>query len=360
MNFRLRFIPLVMVVGVMGVVLVMPVAGQSQDGDTHIHLPFVAQTQSYGAAFAIQGRAVLGGNGQAEVILTLDFFDGVTTTARFTTTTTRAGRYAFTGVPLLESGQNYRVSYYNGAYGNPNREDTKTSWQGFPITSSIPHTVVNAGFIELDRLALEFPTEGRQYAFTYPVEWNGGNIIRFYDGNGVLQYQSPDLGNTGDHIFYPLPPELNFDTPYLWEPMVISEKGEIGIDTQARREMTFVYLPPLERPSNLNVSCTEPSPYTEMASCTFEWDPVPGATEYYVSGRWRVNEEWMAETGLVENLHCGSNFEWTVKARNETAEGYWQNAIPVMVSDCPCDHPACLGDNHKQQSEWQPDQREPY
>lgn len=346
MKFVIRLIPFLIVLGAMSALLALPVMGQTPK-DTKVYLPLVAQGTGYGATFSIWGLV------DTKMILTLDLVQGEMVSPIFTATSD-VNLFRFPAVPLLELGQQYRVSYYNGQYGNPDNPNHLTIWHSFPITQSIPHSETYGGSIIYDPIVQKSPSDGRQYAFTHPVEWHNNGILQYsiniYDIEGELLFTTQNLGTDNEYIFYPLPSPLRFNTPYIWEVMVIGPNGFIGIDEDSRREITFVYLPPLDRPTNLDVSCTPPD---RMSSCTFSWDPVPGATEYYVSGPWRVNEVWMAETILVENLYCGYEFDWTVKARNETAEGYWQTPVSVIVPDCPCEHPACIGEGDKEQPEWQ-------
>jgi hypothetical protein len=324
MKLNLRFIPFFIVLVVMSVAMALPVAGQTPE-NRQLYMPVAGRAMLTGPVFTILAGRYL----PNDAVFTLDFFDGVSVTEVMSTTRGSAGWFIFDKVPLLEEGQYYQVSYYNGRYGAPN-PDNATIAKGPKITTSVAGGFADGGPVLIyGGITLLTPSDGRQYAISHPLEWQddtGFYYVTIYNLQGDKLYET-EPSPTDKAYFFPLPPELSFNTPYIWQVSMENEDGTVVINNRSRREVTFVAEEPLPAPTNLGNNCNY-SPNSSFISCDFFWGSVGENIEYSI-----YPNHWSTGTQQVLTVLCDTDFTWRVKARTETAESAW--SIPRTH------HPRC-------------------
>lgn len=331
MNPIFRFIPFLIVLGVMGGVLALPVGGQSL-GNSRVHLPLVAHDRTYNRSFSIYGQVGNDPNvSQDGAILTLDFFDGGTTTAIMTTTVVEGRKYFFRNVPLPGVGEYYQVRYNNGWYDQPYDDSKITMVTSGYLASAVDGEDRNAGLLYLEPIRLLFPSDGRQYANFHSVEWYdnyGFMLVTIYDLEGNVLYETEPTRYITEYLFSPLPSELTFNTRYIWEVSIRSPNGYSGIDNQARREIIFVEEEPLSAPTGLWNHC---EPFNNRVDdCDYFWDSLGEGTEYSLYG-----EYWIPNAYFKNSEYCQLPRRWHVRARNATAESTWSEWVTFTPPDCP-------------------------
>lgn len=351
----LRLIPFFIVFGVMSVLLALPVVGQTPQ-NRQLYMPVAGRAILAGPVFTIVGY------GPADLILTLDFFDGVTTTEFMSTTRSSAGVFIFDKLPLLEPGQYYQVSYYNGRYG-PVDENYAILKKAPRITSSVAGGAVGGNHIypTKGQIRLRSPSDGRQYAFSSPLAWDYGSgwfYITFYDlqGNEVAETE-PVLSDGGiGHEAYllPFPPELAFDTPYMWEVSIRNPDGSELIDNSARREIIFVAEEPLPAPTGLRNECY-PADKWEEYYCDYSWDSLGEGTEYSLWGGDAAG--WTTNTTVRLRNYCAVPHRWHVRARTATGESTWSEMAATQPPACPPPCDSCMPERFNEQPAWQPNGR---
>jgi hypothetical protein len=325
MKFIIRWVPFFVVLAVLSIGMALPVAGQTPD-DTRVYLPFAGRAMLTGPVFTI-----LSGRYPADydATFTLDFFDGISVTEVMSTTRGSAGWFIFDKLPLLEAGQYYQVSYYNGRYGPPD-ENNATIAKGPKITTSEAGGFRDGGFVFYkDGFTLSAPSDGRQYAYSHPLEWHQfgqRNYVTIYDLQGNELYKSEPSSN-GQAYFSPLPSGLSFNTPYIWQVSMENENGSVLINNKSRREVTFVAEEPLPAPVNLGNECHNP-PLSSLIFCDFFWDSVGENVEYSIYGH-----TWSTDIRQIMGIGCHSTFTWWVKARTETAES-WRSIPKSFYPKC--------------------------
>lgn len=229
-----------------------------------------------------------------------------------------------------------------GRYGQPYDDDKITIVKTPPITSIVEGVSIYGGFLILNPIRLAFPSDGRQYANAHPVQWYeryGHTLVSIYDLAGNLLYETEPTLFTTAHLFSPLPSELEFDTPYIWEVSIRNPDGSIGIDTKARREIIFVEEEPLPAPTGLRNQCDGPK--WRYYYCDYFWDSLGVGTEYSLYGG--NDEEWITNTQFTNYEACELPRTWQVRARNETAESTWSESVTFTPPDCPCEIEPCFG-----------------
>lgn len=146
-----------------------------------VYLPFVSNNQISGSR-GIYGRVTDGGIAAVGIYLELRFYNGSSYSTRASTMTTTDGRFSFTGVPSLNTGQRYYVRYQNSSYV-PNR---LTYWGTRVITSYTAGSEVAIGDFDIADVPLVSPASGASvtlpYTFhltctTLPITIHGGGLI---------------------------------------------------------------------------------------------------------------------------------------------------------------------------------------
>jgi hypothetical protein len=362
MKFIIRWVPLFAVLAVLSIGMALPVAGQTPD-NRQLYIPIVTQEHNYGRSISIYGRvdSVIGDR----VILTLDFFDGVTMMPIVANLVhwPYPPEYTFLNLPPLEAGQFYQVSYYNGEFGNFNVPEHLKAWHSFPITESANGSLVEHNF-SIYNFEFLFPSDGRQVQSPFSFQWKKSRdpyyVLNLYDTNETLLYSTTG-GQIESYLFDPLSVGLSLNTPYLWDVTIANPDGSIGIANNPKREVTFVAEAPIAVPTGLSGYCDVP--HSDWTACHFSWQPIEGTgtTQYFVEsgiddhspgGVWR----WVdipEAGGYVVCFGVETTTSWRVKARNDIAEGRYSDWQTVRVPPCPPPCNPCMREIFKEQAEWQ-------
>jgi len=191
--------------------------------------PTVTPTPTQPAVSGIYGRVTDNGQAAAGVELLLRFYDGYSWSTAKTTTTDGDGRYRFTHVGALGSGQKYYVRYAND--GDNTRVDF---WYGPDITSYTNGENVQGGDFDIEDIELLSPSPGATERLPIMFQWrrrgNSGESYRLYifDPDSDDRWRTNSLGDVDGVTLGELPEGAQYGKEYGWYMRVYQGEDSYG------------------------------------------------------------------------------------------------------------------------------------
>ena len=180
---------------------------------------------------AIYGRLTYKAAAVAGISLKLDFWDGAAwNTTSYATTTDSAGRYAFTGVATISTGQWYEVTY------GPNTTDPRylNGWYGPDLETYTAGTSVHGGDFDIADVSLLTPPSGATVTLPTTFTWQARSITGdtyrhiLFDPASDAWWWTDDLGYVGQFVANSLPPEIIYGKEYGWYVQVYNGLDSFG------------------------------------------------------------------------------------------------------------------------------------
>ncbi|OQA15674.1 MAG: hypothetical protein BWY63_02881 [Chloroflexi bacterium ADurb.Bin360] len=188
-------------------------------GAAAVYLPLVIRNYQPGVVPGIYGQVNLGGVPVSGVSLQLRYFDGSTWSTRATTTTDTGGKYSFTGIPALSSGQRYYVLYDNPS-GTANGR--LWGWYGADIISYTGTAMVSGGNFDIKDITLQSPSNGATVTLPATFRWGLRGItsdhyrVFFYDSVADESALTNDLNYVSQINITGLPDGWPSGRTYFW------------------------------------------------------------------------------------------------------------------------------------------------
>lgn len=188
-------------------------------GAAAVYLPLVVRNYQPGVVPGIYGQVNLGGTPVSGVSLQLRYYNGSSWSTRATVTTDAGGKYNFTGIPALSSGQRYYVLYDNPSSTANGR---LWGWYGANITSYTGTTSVLGGNFDIKDVTLQSPTNGASVILPATFRWGVRGItsdcyrVFFYDNVTGNDAVTNDLGYVGQINIAGLPAGWPSGRTYSW------------------------------------------------------------------------------------------------------------------------------------------------
>jgi hypothetical protein len=188
----------------------------------------------------IYGRVMNEGKAVSGIELRLRFYDGSSWSTAGTTRTDGAGRYLFTGLSSLGSGQKYYVRY------GPNSSSPEYlhDWRCPEITSYSAGAPGAGGDFDIANVDLLSPSSGSTVSLPATFKWRQRGLAgdsyrwRLLDPTADRSWRSNDLGDMGSFTLHGLPEALGYGKEYRWEVLVFRGPDSWGSSYYYRR-VTF-------------------------------------------------------------------------------------------------------------------------
>jgi hypothetical protein len=188
----------------------------------------------------IHGRVTYNGAAASNVELRLRFYNGAAWSTAATTRTDGNGRYLFTGIASLGSGQKYYVLYGSNST-DPQR---LYRWFGPDITAYTEGMLVAGGDFDIANVDLVSPAPGATVTLPAIFRWRqrglAGDTYRFglFDPNGSDAWGTDPLGNVDSFMLSGLPSGAVYGKQYGWQVWVCNGPDSCGLSFYYR-SVTF-------------------------------------------------------------------------------------------------------------------------
>ena len=168
----------------------------------------------------------------AGIALKLSFWDGtVWNSTSYAATTDGAGRYAFTGVATISTGQWYEVVY------GPNTTDPRylNGWYGPNLEAYTMGTSVRGGDFDIADVSLQTPPSGATVLLPYTFSWlrrstptDTHGWAMFDPQNQSDWWETGELGAWSTYDLPWLPTGAVYDKQYGWIVQVFNGPDSLG------------------------------------------------------------------------------------------------------------------------------------
>ncbi len=193
-----------------------------------VFLPMIIKPQP-----GIMGYVTVNGIAAAGVPLDLRFFNGSSWSTLASTSTDSAGKYLFTGVPSLGSGQRYYVRFLNPSTTADGR---LADWYTRSLLAYTAGESVAIGDFDLADITLQSPPPGATIALPYVFQWTRrlatpADTYEFnlFDPSGTaFFYTIPPLGYVDRYTLNGLPSGFARNKSYGWFIATYSPDGGYG------------------------------------------------------------------------------------------------------------------------------------
>lgn len=190
----------------------------------------------------IYGTVTYNGNPQAGIYLALRYNDGSAWSTWGTVVTDSEGKYLFTGVPTLGSGEKYYVRFDNGDYGNEDVTDYLSGWYSFLIETYSSGMYLNGGNFDIANVLQVSPDHGVSVSLPQTFTWtrrsattDDSYTFNLFDYNdNDPWFETELLGYSDSYTLDSLPSGFNYDMEYGWLVIVYSPEGGYGLPYYAR------------------------------------------------------------------------------------------------------------------------------
>lgn len=159
---------------------------------------------------------------------------GTSDTVIASRTTNADGRYTFTDVSALGSGQSYYVVYEN------NSDYSRVYvWQTKLITSFGAGASVDLGSFDISNVYLLLPSDGSSVSLPETFHWITRGIsgdsyaLELYGANNSPFARTNALGDVSSVTINSLPSGFSFGTQYYWDILIIAPDGGLGLSYEA-------------------------------------------------------------------------------------------------------------------------------
>ncbi len=196
----------------------------------------------------ITGQVLYSGVPSANTMLDLYFYDRTDWSPIASTTTSRDGRYLFSGIAPLSPGERYYVRY------GPNETNPAYlySWYGPIISTYSVGDSVSGGTFDIADVTLLTPRSGASVKLPFTFTWEprgvkGDNYrVALLDQASGDYWFTNDLGDVGAFTVNSLPPEIQSGRQYAWylevyqgtdsfgESFKLNDIRFVGLNTQQR------------------------------------------------------------------------------------------------------------------------------
>jgi hypothetical protein len=178
----------------------------------------------------ISGRIAYQGSGIGNIDLELRFNDGSTWSTIATTITESDGRYLFTNIPSLGTGQKYYVRY------GPNEADYRYlyDWYGPYITAYTSGGSVSGGNFDIANFSLLSPDDYAEVSLPVTFTWEGRGLIKdafrwhMFDYYGDHEWDSGDPAGDVNYTLSNLPADALYGEQYYWDVFVHNGPDSFG------------------------------------------------------------------------------------------------------------------------------------
>ena len=188
---------------------------------------------------SITGLVTEYGSGVSGLSVALMRRTGSSDTQVSTATTNDDGRYTFSNVPALSSGQSYFVKYQN------NSDSSRLFlWQTALINSFSASSSVDVGSFSVENVLLLYPSDGNSASLPALFLWlmrsetTDSYALRVYGNNNSPYYRSSNLGYETSYELTGLPSGFSYNTQYGWDVLITAPDGGAGISYELNR-ITF-------------------------------------------------------------------------------------------------------------------------
>lgn len=195
----------------------------------YLYFPFVPKQTD-----GIYGRVTQNGVPAANIVLSMRYFDGVSSSTIATTTTDADGYYHFRNIPSLTGTK----KDYHVRYQNPGPDlDRLWSWSTRVITSYVGGTDVAIGNFDLANISLVDPAPSSTIALPYRFQWTprpatptDSYEVDFFDpvDRNPWVWTNPPLGYVNSTVISSIDSSFSSGVWYGWDVWVYGPDGGYG------------------------------------------------------------------------------------------------------------------------------------
>jgi len=193
-----------------------------------VYLPLILKNAG-GGSTTPNGTITDQGSPVAGTTVLLRYYNGTSWSTYASTTTDASGKYQFSAVPTLSTGQKYYIRWSNATGDNTRLY----LWICNSITSNAPTTAALQCSFDIQNIVLLSPASGATVSLPQTFSWQKRttssddyelNIMDVADFS-PWWWTNPSLGYNGSYTLNTLPGGFSINTEYGWEMWVYGTNG---------------------------------------------------------------------------------------------------------------------------------------